>query len=122
MPTTASRITPGQQSQHSARRPHRCRRAGLPGYGAALSRARLPAGAFPRPLKSRLPAARSFHRRGNPGTDRSPHSPSCYDAAKKSRRVGEACLGLLPAGAIVQTAGDRWRSVRRRCRSVPASR
>ena len=30
---------------------------------------------------------------------------SCYDAGKKARAVGEACLPLLPAGAMVQTAG-----------------
>ncbi len=30
---------------------------------------------------------------------------SCYDAGKKARAVGEACLQLLPAGATVQTAG-----------------
>ena len=30
---------------------------------------------------------------------------SCYDAGKKTRAVGDACLPLLPAGAMVQTAG-----------------
>lgn len=30
---------------------------------------------------------------------------SCYDAGKKVRAVGDACLPLLPPGAMVQTAG-----------------
>ena len=30
---------------------------------------------------------------------------SCYDAGKKARAVGDACLPLLPPGAMVQTAG-----------------
>lgn len=29
----------------------------------------------------------------------------CYDAAKKARLAGDACLQLLPAGATVQTSG-----------------
>lgn len=106
MPTTASRITPHSRASTALVALIAAGGLGLPGYGAAFE-PRPPAA--PAPPTAPAPATGSavfFTVEGNPE-----HGPltliplSCYDAAKKSRQVGEACLGLLPAGAIVQTAG-----------------
>lgn len=60
------------------------------------------------PTAAALPAGSAvfFAVEGNP--ERGPLTLvplSCYDASKKARAVGEACLPLLPATATVQTAG-----------------
>lgn len=120
MPTTASRMTPTPTPQSSARTALAALIAagglGLPGYGAAAeprpSAPAAPAKPTAAPAVAATPAAASagsavfFTIEGNP--ERGPLTLiplSCYDAAKKARLVGDACLPLLPAGATVQTAG-----------------
>lgn len=71
-----------------------------PPTGAATAPAAMPAAALP------TGSAVFFAVEGSP--ERGPLTLvplSCYDATKKTRAVGDACLPLLPATATVQTAG-----------------